>query len=77
MTFSIGKKAEATEGPGKQVLHLCQEHTRQIRITAALPANLTSRLAVIEKTVLLWFCLVILSQLKGAPPRRQHQPALA
>lgn len=48
-----GKKAEATKGPGNQLLHLCQEHTWQSHITAAFPVNPTPRLAVTEKTALL------------------------
>lgn len=48
----IGEKVEATEGPGKQLQPLCQEHTWQSHIIAVFPVNPTSRLAVTEKTAL-------------------------
>lgn len=39
-------------------------------------ASLSPMLPVIEKAALLYFFLAILSQLKGAPSRRQRQPLL-
>lgn len=39
----VGEYADATEGPGSQLQHLCQEHGRQIRGTAALQQALSDR----------------------------------
>lgn len=39
----VGEYADATEGPGSQLQHLCQEHGRQIRGTAALRQALSDR----------------------------------